>query len=85
MDKKALGNMGEIEFVYAEKNSYPLAYLRTSGDEKVLVVINPSSVEAGFECELETAGCLYSLGGELKRENGRIVAMPNSACFYRVK
>lgn len=81
----ALGNMGEIEFVYAEKNSYPLAYLRTSGDEKVLVVINPSSVEAGFECELETAGCLYSLGGELKRENGRIVAMPNSACFYRVK
>lgn len=82
---KALGNMGEIEFLYAEKNSYPLAYIRKAQDEKLLVLINPSSEEAGFECDCEISACIYNLGDAPKQENGRLIAMPNSACFCKVK
>lgn len=42
----ALQSKGEIEFVYAEKDAYPLAYLRSSGEERILVVINPAVVRS---------------------------------------
>ncbi len=47
----ALGNKADIEFVYVEENKYPLAYVRSSEDETVLVIVNPSK-EA---CRISTA------------------------------
>ena len=53
---KALLSRGTIEFVYAEKNQYPLAYVREAEGEKVLVIINPSDKEQSFpRCRAE--GC----------------------------
>ena len=40
---KALQSRGKITFVYAEKNAYPLAYIREAGDEKILVIINAAA------------------------------------------
>lgn len=38
----ALGNAGKLSLLYAEKNKYPLIYLRQAGRERYLVALNPS-------------------------------------------
>ena len=45
----ALQSKGEIDFLYAEENAYPLAFLRSAGDEKILVAINPSDRDTRSE------------------------------------
>ncbi|MDO4317851.1 MAG: alpha-amylase family glycosyl hydrolase [Lachnospiraceae bacterium] len=80
----ALQSKGEIEFVYAEKNAYPFAYLRSAGDEKILVVLNPSEREASFACALEPKERLYVFGKEIAAADGRIIAAPCSAGYYKL-
>lgn len=84
-EHSALGNLGGIEFIYCEKNEYPLAYVRSSADEKVLVVINPAAREVGFDSDLEIGGKIYAIGGEIKSENGKITVPPQSAGFYAIR
>ena len=64
---KALSNQGDISFVYAKKDAYPLAYIRSNDEEKVLVVINPSDQNVTFDFDEEgketimcTLNCPYS-------------------------
>ncbi len=51
---EALGNMGEIEFVYAKENTYPLVYTRSFGKDKFLVVVNPSKNKSSATIPLST-------------------------------
>lgn len=81
----ALLSRGEIEFVYAEKNEYPLAYVRSAGDEKILVVINPAAREAAFSGDFSAAECIYSFGTTAKIGEGKVLAAPMSAGFYLLK
>lgn len=80
----ALQSKGEIEFVYAEKNAYPLAYVRKSGNEKILVVINPSAEEVSFVCNAVLKETVYSFGGEIEAANGKISVPKQSAGFYKI-
>lgn len=81
---EALMSNGEIEFVYAEKNSYPLAYLRTGGCERILAVINPSGEPCEFECGYIPKETVYSFGGEISAKDGRISVPACSAGLYAV-
>lgn len=81
----ALENLGGIEFIYCEKNEYPLAYLRTSANEKILVVINPAAREVCFDSELTIGEKIYAIGGEIKTENKKILVPPQSAGFYAIR
>ena len=56
----ALQSKGEIEFVYAEESTYPLAYVRSTDNERILVIINPSSTEARFDSKLPAGEVIYS-------------------------
>lgn len=80
----ALQSRGEIEFVYAAKNAYPFAYLRSVDDEKILVIINPSAKEIVFACGYELKEALYSFGGAVALKDGKLVVPACSAGFYRV-
>ena len=80
----SLCSKGEIEFVYAEKNAYPLAYLRTDGGERILVVINPSAETVSFAFTEELKSELYAFGGKLSAENGMITVPPCFAGFYNI-
>ncbi|MGN0690934.1 MAG: alpha-amylase family glycosyl hydrolase, partial [Oscillospiraceae bacterium] len=82
---KALQSKGDIKFVYAEKNAYPFCYLRSTDDEKILIVLNPADRETSFDCKYIPEEKIYSFGGELKSENGRITVPPCTAAFYKVK
>lgn len=80
---KALQSRGEIEFVFAEKNTYPLAYIRKYDNEKILVIINPADRETSFECRYIPYEELYHFGGEISVTNSKITVPPQFAGFYR--
>lgn len=79
---KALMSKGEIEFVYAEKNAYPLAYIRSAADEKILVIINPADREVTFACRYAPKERIYSFGGDINTAEGTIIVPPCFAGFY---
>lgn len=81
----ALGNLGEISFVYAKEQTYPFVYLRSSADEKILVVLNPSEREASFSYAGALGEVIYQHGGELVKEDGRIRVSERTACFVKVE
>ena len=80
----ALQSKGEIEFLYSEKNAYPLAYLRSAGDEKILVIINPAAREASFECKYVLKEKIYSFGEGVSVNGERITVPPCYAGFFLV-
>lgn len=81
---RALQSRGDIEFIYAEKSAYPLAYVRSAEGEKILVIINPSAQSADFSCALSPKEELYSLGGKISFSAGKITVPPQSAGFYLI-
>ena len=80
----ALQSKGSIEFVFAEKNTYPFAYLRSDGKEEILVILNPSQNETTFSCRLIPKETVYFFGGIISCENGIITVPGGSAGFYRI-
>ena len=80
----ALGNRGDIEFVYAKKNEYPFAYIRSCEEQKVLVVLNPSEKESAFAGNYDLKETIYSFGGEVRCEGGMMKVPGNFAGFYRI-
>ncbi|MBE6902521.1 MAG: glycosylase [Ruminococcaceae bacterium] len=81
---KALQSLGEIEFVYAEKDAYPFAYIRSSDEERILVIINPSDREVQFPCGYTPKETLYSFGGAVTADGGSITVPAQSAGYYRI-
>lgn len=80
----ALQSRGEIEFIFAEKNAYPLAYIRKNDSEKILVIINPADRETAFECSHTVGEEIYRLGGEIAVSGERIIVPPQFAGFYKL-
>ena len=80
----ALQSNGEIEFVYAQKNSYPFAYVRTGGGEKILVIVNPANREESFACSYVIKKTIYGFGGNISIVDGRAMVPPCSAGFYEI-
>lgn len=57
-----LQSKGDIEFVYAKKNEYPLAYIRKDENEKLFVIVNPSDREIELSLDLQIKEKLYLIG-----------------------
>ena len=85
MAHPALQSRGDISFAYYAKDSYPLAYVRTAEDERILVVLNPSDKAASFSFDEKAAEVIYSLGGGAELSNGKVTAQPVSACFIKLR
>lgn len=81
---KALQSRGEIKFVYAEKNEYPLAYIRSCEEESLLVVINPADRDVSFECPLSIKEPIYAFGGKITAEAKTVSVPKQSAGIYRI-
>ena len=81
---KALQSLGGIEFVYAEENAYPLAYVRRWEGEELLVILNPSGAEASFPGAFAPSETVYRFGGDAKFNPGTVVAPASSAGIYRL-
>ena len=82
---KALQNTGEIDFIYAEKNAYPLAYLRTYDDEQILIMLNPSDREVSFHCSFIPVETIYRMGGNVSCHDETFTIAPQTAAFLKVQ
>lgn len=80
----ALANKGDVKFIYAEKDAYPLAYIREGEGERVLVVINPSAKNASFACDLLPKKEIFRFGGETVVSGGRCEIPPRSAVMLEI-
>ena len=81
---KALQSKGEIEFICCEKNAYPLVFVRSSREEKIMVIINPADKPASFKSKCILGDMIYTLGGKAF-ENGEMINVPPcSAGFYKI-
>lgn len=81
---KALSNQGDISFVYAKKDAYPLAYIRSNDEEKVLVVINPSAQNVSFDFDEEGKETIYAFGGKVECDGSKATAEGQSVAFIRL-
>lgn len=79
---EALQSNGEITFLYAEENAYPLAYLRSGEREDILVILNPSDREVPFPCAYLPEKTLYAFGAEAAFDGKTAVTAPCSAGYY---
>ena len=77
----ALCASGEIEFIYCEPAKYPLVYLRSDGDCKILIALNPSAKEACCPCPYNMGEVIYALGKDITIENGMLHIAGESAAF----
>lgn len=66
-EHSALLSDGNIEFVSDGADGSPLAYIRSSADEKILVVVNPADREAVLTVPGSWQQNLYQIGGRSGR------------------
>ena len=80
----ALLSKGEIEFVAAKKDTYPLAYVRSSEDEKILVVINPSAEDVTFDFDGKFGEEIYRFGGNAESDGKVVKVSGQTAVFVKL-
>ncbi len=81
---KALQSKGEIEFICYEKNAYPLVFVRSHGQEKIMVIINPFDKPTSFKSKYALGDAIYTLGTKAYENDGVINVSPCSASFYKI-
>ena len=79
---EALRNDGEIEFLQGD--NYPLAFVRKTENEKLLVIINPSDRKQPLSVDVKPGEALYTIGGRIEGAEGGFAAAPCSAGIYRL-
>lgn len=82
MAHPALQSEGRIEFLYCEKNAYPLLYRRTADGETVLIALNPSSRPAQCPYKGALGTPIYRLGALPTLADGRLCVPAASAAFF---
>lgn len=81
----ALCASGTIQFVYCQPEQYPLVYLRSKGDTRILVALNPSSQAVSCPCNYTAKQVLYCHGQPVTLENGTLTMAGESAAFLLVE
>ena len=83
---EALQNFGGFEFIYAEKDRYPLIYRRFSDNEEIFAVINPLGKQAECPVSLSIDGkVIFKTGGDIKTNGGNISVPACSAFLIKTK
>lgn len=77
---KDLGNDGDFEVVYAEKEKYPFIYKRG----KFVVVVNPSANDETVPFDFDVASTLYQIGKTEVKDN-KVTAYGSSFAIFEVK
>lgn len=84
----ALQNKGEISFLYAAPSAYPLVYLRTCGEERILVAVNPSGSETAVTdskvSALTPAETVYCYGESAYKEGEKLIVPPCSVSYLKL-
>lgn len=79
---EALRSRGEIAFLQDGGEGRPLAYVRSGGGERIMVILNPADRETFFPCGETLKEELYVLGEKARAREGVIHVPPRSAGWY---
>lgn len=82
---EALQSNAPLEFLYVEKDQYPLVYKRTGKEETIVVALNPSDKEV--TCKIEAGSqkaVIYSNHGEAVLKDGVLTVPAASASFILI-
>lgn len=79
-NNKDLGNDGDFEVVYAEKEKYPFIYKRG----KFVVAVNPSANDETVPFDFDVASTLYQIGKTEVKDN-KVTAYGSSFAIFEVK
>lgn len=82
---KALQSLGEIEFISDGAKGKPLAYIRSGGDERIFVAVNPTESAAELAFEGTPCEVVYSFGDQAELAENRCVIGGKSAVFVLIK
>ena len=74
-----MGNDGDFEVVYAERNKYPFVFKRG----QFIVCVNPSSEETEIDFDYEVKEVVYTIGTGCV-ENKKLKLMPQSFGIMKV-
>lgn len=80
---KALMSDGKFEFVYAEKNKYPLVYKRFDENEQFIIVINPSGEEQSVDIGTKNAKLVHFTNKPAELKDSTVVIPPVSASILQ--
>lgn len=58
--------------------------MRSGENEKILVVINPSDKECEFKFDNDEDKVIYQ-NGNVSLKNGKVISLPQSAAFIKLK
>ena len=83
-EHSALQSRADLEFVYCEKDRYPLAYTRSDKKEKLLVILNPSDKKVSFGFDGKVGDAVYLLGEAASQRCGKITVSPCTAGIYNL-
>lgn len=67
-----------------DTHKYPLAYVRSCSEEKILVIINPSGREQTFSSELVPKKTIYTIGGKAQFAGGVVTVPACHAGYYEL-
>lgn len=81
---QALQSLGEIEFVCDGAPGKPLAYIRSSGDERILVIVNPTDNTADITVNGTPGETVYSFGGAPVISGNSVRINGGSAAFVKI-
>lgn len=81
---ESLQSNAPVSFVYAKENAYPLAYIRRSRSEEMLVILNPSASDASFPITFAPSETIYCFGGSARFSPGLVSVPASSAGIYRL-
>ncbi len=81
----ALQSLGSITFVSSGAPKEALAYVRSSGEETLLIVLNPYREAVTFCFDGTLGEALYTYGGEAAQTGTTVTAAPVSAGIYVIR
>lgn len=80
----ALQSFGEFEFVYAKEDQYPCVYKRKSGEQEIIIALNPKDRKESCAFNKKVSEVIYSVGGAAAIKAGKLRLPPCSATFFLV-
>ena len=81
---ESLQNLGDIEFISDGAEGKPLAYIRSFGEEKILVAINPTGNPTEIELDYNVSELIYQFGNSPDINGKKIVVQDTSAFFAKI-
>lgn len=88
-EHQALLSFGAFEPIYVKENAYPLIYKRTSGEECIYVVLNPSAEAADLKDDsiisaLQNAEVIYNVHATAGFQDEKLIIPGESATFFKM-